>query len=255
MKKKLLIAVCVLCSFGLSFAANPTMNVLVFTKTMGFYHAAKPNAVKAFYEIAHENNWLLTVTEDSTYFTDANLKKYNVVVFLLTTGNNLLDANQRLAFQHFIERGGGFVGVHTSTDTEYKWPWYTQLVGAHFLGHPPVHDAKLIIEDKHNPATECFGTDTLKWKDEFYSFDRNPRLNKNIHVLASIDEKSYNIDENIWFKDVNIVMGDHPLVWCQEFDGGRSFHTALGHIPEMYNNEIFRKHIIGAIQWAAGKNK
>ena len=126
-------------------------------------------------------------------------------------------------------------------------------MGAHFLGHPPVHEAKLAIENRNHPATMCFGADTVKWTDEFYSFDRNPRKNSNVKVLVSIDEKSYNIDENIWFKNVNIVMGDHPLIWCQTIGSGRSFHTALGHTADLYDNATFRKHIIGALLWAARK--
>ena len=252
MKKIFLITFC--CFFGLTIAygTKPKMNILVFTKTVGFYHESKPNAIKAFYEIAHKNNWKITFTEDSTLFTDQELSTYNVVVFLLTTGNNLLSDVEKPAFQKYIETGGGFVGVHTATDSEYKWPWYEKLVGAHFLGHPPVHEGKLIIENRDHPSTLCFGKDTVKWTDEFYSFDRNPRKNSNINILVSIDEKSYNIENNLWFKNVNIVMGDHPLVWCQKIGKGRSFQTALGHAPEIYDNDLFRKHLIGAIRWAAG---
>lgn len=253
MKKQLLTFIfCSLCILG---AAKPEINLLVFTKTVGFYHASKPNAIKALYEIAHDKKWQVTFTEDSTLFSEKELSKYDAVVFLLTTGNNLLSEVEKVALQNYVENGGGFVGIHTATDTEYKWPWYEKLVGAHFLGHPPVHDGKLIVENRNHPATACFDADTVKWKDEFYSFDRNPRKNNNVKVLLSIDEKSYNIDENIWFKNVNIVMGDHPLVWYQNIGRGRSFQTALGHTIEQYDNEIFRKHLTGALRWAAGKAK
>ena len=255
MKKILLIIIYLYLGLTITYGMKPEMNLLVFTKTTGFYHLSKPNAIKAFYEMAHDHKWQITFTEDSTMFTDNELSKYNVVVFLLTTGNNLLSDAEKLAFQKYIENGGGFVGVHTATDTEYKWPWYEKLVGAHFLGHPPVHEGKLIIENRNHPSTVCFDSDTLKWTDEFYSFDRNPRKNSNITVLVSIDEKSYNIQNNLWFKKVNIVMGDHPLVWCLKIDKGRSFQTALGHSPELYDNELFRKHLIGGIDWAAGKKE
>jgi len=49
------------------------------------------------------------------------LKKYAAVVFLSTTGNVLND-EQQVAFQKFIQAGGGYVGVHAATDTEYDWP-------------------------------------------------------------------------------------------------------------------------------------
>lgn len=255
MKKYLLLLLSAFSRLGTLDASEPAMNVLVFTKTVGFYHEAKPNAVKAFYEIAHEEHWQITVTEDPTLFSEKELGKYKVVVFLLTTGNDLLDDSQKLAFQHYVENGGGFVGVHTATDTEYKWPWYEKLVGAHFLGHPLVHSGTLVVEDRNHPATQCFDADSVKWTDEFYSFDRNPRKDSQVKVLVSIDEKSYNIDENIWFKNVNIVMGDHPLVWCRSIGSGRSFHTALGHTLEIYDNKTFRKHLAGAVLWAAGKEK
>jgi len=253
MKKIFLIITCLILVLTTTYGMKPALNILVFTKTAGFYHESKPNAIKAFYEMAHNHTWQITFTEDSTLFTDKELSKYNVVVFLLTTGNNLLNQEEKVSFQKYIENGGGFVGVHTATDTEYKWPWYEKLVGAHFTGHPPIHEGKLIIENRNHPSTVCFETDTLKWTDEFYSFDRNPRKNTNINVLVSIDEKSYNIENNLWFKKVNIVMGDHPLIWCQKIEKGRSFETALGHAPEMYDNLMFRKHLTGAILWAAGK--
>lgn len=255
MKKKLVIIICVLCSFAKVFAENRGINILVFTKTTDYYHEATPNAIKAFYEIAHEHQWQITFTEDSIFFSDEILRKYDVVVFLLTGGNDLLDEGQKQAFERFIQGGGGFVGIHSATVTEYKWPWYGRLVGAYFIGHPPVDEGNLIIENRNYPSTRCFKADTVAWKDEWYSFDRNPRDNDNVKVLVSIDEKSYNIDENLWFKGVDLVMGDHPLVWCQKFDGGRSFQTALGHIPEIYDNKIFREHLTGAILWAAGKSK
>jgi len=255
MKKIIILAVYILCGITtISKAVEPTINALIFTKTAGFYHASIPNAIKAFSEIGRKQKWQITFTEDSTLFTDKELMKYDVVVFLLTTGNNLLNEKQKLAFQNYVENGGGFVGVHTATDTEYKWPWYEKLVGAHFLGHPPVHKGKLVIENKNHPSTQCFEADTVKWTDEFYTFDRNPRLNTNLAILVSIDEKSYNITENPWFKNVNLVMGDHPLIWCQQVGKGRSFQTALGHLPEIYDNSLFRKHLTGAIQWATAKN-
>ena len=269
MLKKLIFCFCATILASASYSQNPVvknlesktlghqqstgLHLLVFTKTVGYYHDSKPAAIKAFYEMAHANKWQITFTEDSTLFTEKELNKYNVVVFLLTTGNNLLNDEEKIVLQKYVEGGGGFVGVHTATDTEYKWPWYEKLVGAHFLGHPPVHEGKLIIEDRNHPATICFGADTLRWKDEFYSFDRNPRKNSNIKVLVSIDEKSYNIDQNLWFKNVNIVMGDHPLIWCQNIGHGRSFLTSLGHSAELYDNEMFRKHLVGAIMWASGK--
>ena len=70
-------------------------------------------------------------------------------------------------------------------------------------------------------------------------------------MLASIDESSYDVDDNRWFPGVRQRMGDHPLIWCHEYDGGRAFQTALGHTPESYADPIFIAHLEGAIRWAA----
>ncbi|HXX62743.1 MAG TPA: ThuA domain-containing protein [Bacteroidota bacterium] len=233
--------------------AGEAIRVLVFTKTTGFVHESKPKAIKAFADISQEQGWEITFTEDSTFFSEKELGKYTVVVFLLTTGDNILSHEEKLAFKRFVEGGGGFVGVHTATVTEQKWPWLDSLVGARFIGHPPVQEGKLVIENRTHPATRAFRADTVAWKDEFYSFDRDPRKDSNVHVLVSIDESSYNVHENPWFKDVSLPMGDHPLVWYQHIGRGRSFQTALGHTPESYDSELFRNHIAGAVLWAAGR--
>ena len=48
------------------------------------------------------------------------------------------------------------------------------------------------------------------------------------------------------------AMGDHPIAWYHEFDGGRAFYTALGHRVELYTDPQYTQHLLGGIQWAAG---
>jgi len=230
---------------------NKKMDLLIFTKTNGFRHDAIPAAKISFEKLAKENKWKIEFSEDSTVFTSQNLAKFNVVVFLLTTGD-ILNDEQQLAFQKFIQAGGGFVAVHTGTDTEYKWPWYGELVGAYFIGHPPTQSANLIIEDRTHLSTMHMDKDTILWKDEFYSFNKNPR--QNVKVLVSLDESSFNVSDQAFLKEKKLIMGDHPLVWYHEFDGGRSFHTALGHMPELYEMTFMKKHLTGAVNWAGKVN-
>jgi len=233
---------------GAKMSNESSIQILVFTKTTQYYHKATPNAIKALYEIGHEQGWRMTFTEDATFFTDNILKKFRVIIFL-QTGGDLFNNEQRDAFKKFIHLGNGFVGIHSATVTENSWPWFKELVGAYFIGHPPVQEGKLIIENKQHPATKHFKNDTIVWTDEWYSFDRNPRAY--VDVLISLDETSYNIEDNPWFKDQTLKMGDHPIVWCHEFENGRSIQTALGHISESYSDKFLRLHIIGAIKWAA----
>jgi len=254
MKLKLLLFPLILLTFMNLHCAEKAdsspLNVLVFSKTEGYRHASIPEAIKAFAELGQEQNWKVTFTEDSSFFQSAILDKMDVVVFLMSSGD-VLAPSQQSAFQSFIRDGGGFFGVHSGgTDTEHGWDWYAEMIGAHFSGHPPICEGKLIIEDKEHPATQSFPEKTVLWEDEFYSFDRNPR--KEVDVLISVDEDSYDTENNPWFENQKLAMGDHPLVWCREFEGGRVIQTALGHADEKYRDPVFRGHLAGAVQWAAG---
>ena len=110
-------------------AAAPDLRVLVFTKTAGFCHASIPAAVAAIRQLGTRNGFTVDATEDATAFSDQNLGGYAAVAFVLTSGD-VLDDGRQAAFERYIRAGGGFVGVHSASDTEYDWPWYGGLVGA-----------------------------------------------------------------------------------------------------------------------------
>lgn len=229
---------------------NHDLNVLVFSKTNGFRHESIPDGIRAIFKIGEDRNWKVTTTEDSTLFTSKFLNKFDVVVFLLTSGD-VLNEDQQNAMEAFIRSGNGFAGIHSATVTEYDWEWYGELVGAYFTAHPPTQEGTIIIEDPAHPSVPNGIKNTWTRVDEWYSFDRNPR--DYVHVIMSLDESSYDVDDNNWFENKKIRMGDHPIVWTREFDGGRSFQTALGHTPESYTDSLFLQHIAGGIEWAGGK--
>lgn len=228
--------------------ANDSLRLLVFTKTNDYRHEVIPVSIDAMRDICKSNGWLMTATEDSLMFGADALEAVDVVVFMHTSGDVLGDA-EREALKNFVERGGVLVTIHSGTATQNSWSWYVNAVGAIFTGHPPVQPGKLIIEDRTHPATSFLSDSVWILEDEWYSFDRNPR--NNVHVLISIDETSYNVDDNRWFPDAQQRMGDHPLVWCQEVKQGRVFQTALGHEPALYTNPLFLKHLEGGVKWAA----
>jgi hypothetical protein len=70
----------------------------------------------------------------------------------------------------------------------------------------------------------------------------NPR--PGVRVLATLDESTY----------TGGTMGsDHPIAWCHDNLGGRSWYTAGGHTIESYGEPDFRRHLLGGILWAAGR--
>jgi type 1 glutamine amidotransferase len=220
--------------------AGLTLAVLVFSKTAAYRHEAIPDGIRTFQELGREHGWEVTATDDAAVFTDESLGRFDAVVFLMTTGD-VLDSDQQAAFERFVKKGKGYVGIHSASDTEYDWPFYGRLVGAYFRSHPEIQQAKYRVEDREHPATRHLPPSWVR-TDEHYSFRENPR--GRVQVLISLDEKSYAPGED--------AMGDHPVVWCQELEGGgRSFYTALGHTKESYSDPLFREHLASAISWAA----
>src|SRR5439155_12171627 len=134
-----------------SFTANATgfFQVLVFSKTAAFRHASIADGIAAIKDLGALNNFDVVATEDSSVFTDAGLSPFKAVIFLSTTGD-ILDTDQQAAFERYIRNGGGFVGVHSATDTEYLWPWYGGLVGAYFANHPAIQNATVIVEERND---------------------------------------------------------------------------------------------------------
>ncbi len=242
-KSFLLIAVLLISIFlGCDNKRSGDPQVLVFSKTMGFKHASIPNGIAAIQKLGQENNFKVDTTLSSDVFTDDSLKKYAAVIFLNTTGD-VLDATQEAAFERYIQSGGGFVGVHAATDTEYDWNWYGRLVGAYFTSHPATQEADFIIKDKNFGATEFFTDSIWHRKDELYNFKN---INPDINVLIGIDEDSY---------EGGINGNNHPMSWYHDYDGGRSFYTELGHTEESYEEENYLKHLLGGIKYAIGDNE
>ncbi|MYU17115.1 DUF1080 domain-containing protein, partial [Streptomyces sp. SID8361] len=224
---------------GADSAAEPSGRVLVFSKTAGFRHDSIPDGIAAIEELGAQGGFAVDATEDGAAFTSDNLARYDAVVFLSTTGD-VLDAAQQSAFEGYVKAGGGYAGVHAAADTEYDWPFYEGLAGAYFQSHPAIQQATVDVEDRANPATAHLAP-TWERTDEWYNYRTNPR--ERVRVLATLDESSYQ----------GGGMGeDHPISWCQEYQGGRAFYTGFGHTKESYADPAFRQHLLGGIRYATG---
>ncbi|MEZ5977289.1 MAG: ThuA domain-containing protein [Planctomycetota bacterium] len=195
---------------------------LVFTRTTGFRHGSIPDGWRCMEELARENGFTVRITEDPAWFTDDVLAGFDAVVFLNTTGD-VLDDEQQAATERFVANGGGYLGVHSASDTEYDWPWYGRLVGAYFASHPRIQDAVVRVVDGSHPSTEML---PLEWKrrDEWYNF-RAP-VGDDVRVLLSLDQSSY--------EGSAMPPGRHATAWCHEYGGGRAVYTAGGHTEASY---------------------
>jgi type 1 glutamine amidotransferase len=233
-------------------------SALIFSKTAAFRHnECIPQGTVAIAQAGVRRGFSVDATENADAFTDANLAKYDVVIFLCTTGDVLNDT-QQAAFERYIQGGGGYAGIHSASDTEYDWPWYGGLVGAYFRDHPGVAGvnqqfqvASMDVEDGSTAATRQL---PRRWtrEEEWYNFRTNPR--DSVHVLASVDESTYD-PRGYSVPGGSPPRGDHPIAWCHDYDGGRAFYTALGHKGVYWSEPLLLSHVLGGIEMAAGAAK
>jgi type 1 glutamine amidotransferase len=228
----LLVTLSAACGNGAAAEREPEpFRALVFTKTTGFRHDSIPSGVAAIRRLGARHAFSVDTTADAGRFTSRNLARYDVVVFLSTTGTPIKQPAQRRAFEDYIRAGGGFVGVHAASDTRGDWPWYEGLIGTRFKRHDPGTSERAVrVLDRGTAATRGLPE---RWRraDEWYEFRSYPTA---VHLLAALDES-------------------RPLAWCHGYDGGRSVYTAMGHTKASYAEPRFVGHLLGAIEMAAGR--
>jgi len=221
--------------------------VFLFTKTDGWHHKSINAAVTAMEKLAQKHHFSIDWHEDAARINEENLAQYDVVMFMLTTGDILSD-EQKQVMERFVRSGKGFVGVHSASDTEYQWDWYTKMVGRSFHIHPLIQTAELSVINRKFPGMERM-PDRFLWTDEWYEFgaERIDTLN----YILSVDESTFDPKAK-WDTKSGDGMGEfHPVAWYHEYDGGRAFYTALGHLGATYGDTLFMEHIYGGLYWAA----
>ncbi len=220
-----------------------THNGLTLDGKTGYVHDNIADCVKAIEKIGAQNSFTVVHSDDPGVFTNAELKTYRAIIFANSNNKAFDNEPERKAFEDYIHHGGGFVGIHSATGSERDWPWFWKLIGGSFAWHAPLQKFTIKIMDKIHPATSFFKQNTWDWEDEFYVMKEQPRdlhvlLAGNIKPLKGVGNKADGLPDMI------------PLAWYHEFEGARSFYTALGHKKEYYSDQNFVKHLTGGILWA-----
>lgn len=227
-----------------AWAAEPP-RVLFLTHSAGYRHAVvtRPDPetlslAETQLRAAAGDRFVVDCTQDCATITRENLARYAAVVFY-TTGALPIDKD---ALVDFVRAGGGFVGIHSATDTLYKCADYGRMIGGYFNGHPWNAEVTVRVEDGGHRATRHLGS-FLQIADEIYQFRDWER--KNVRVLLSLDPRSVDTTK----PGMRRTDRDFALAWCRPFGRGRVFYTALGHRPEVWKDERFLKHVVGGLAW------
>ncbi len=152
-------------------------------------------------------------------------------------------------FQRYIDKGqGGYIGFHHATllgdqfDGYRMWEWFSDFMGGIRFDNyiAPLADGTVCVEDSEHPVMTGVPLTFVVPKDEWYTYDRNPR--RNVHVLAHVDEASYNPASDI-------KMGDHPVIWTNPSKPARNVYFQMGHDPALMSSEAFRTMFLNSILW------
>jgi PKD repeat protein/type 1 glutamine amidotransferase len=106
---------------------------------------------------------------------------------------------------------------------------------------PEVTEAQVSLTDRQHPANKGLPL-TVNRSDQWLDWETNPI--GEVHTIAQVQEKPVpgEVDNEPF----------EPVSWCRDFSGGRSFYTGMGATEGSYGEDMFRTHLLGAIQWTTG---
>src|SRR5712672_1797761 len=228
-----------------TFSQQTPFKVLAFysTKVEPDHVLFAENALTFFSDLAAKNNFTFDSTSNWDDLNDVNLAKYQLVVWL---NDEPSKADQKRAFQKYMEGGGAWLGFHVAAynDKDSNWPWFVDFLGGgvfHTNSWPPL-PAKLTIDDHLHPVTKQLPGSFASPDNEWYIWKPSPRLNKNVRVLVTLDPSNYPIG----FKDA-LASGDLPVV-CTNTKY-KMLYMNMGHGDKIFRSPIQNKLIENATLW------
>lgn len=232
--------------------------MLIYTQTKGYRHASIETGVEAFDMMGRRTGAYSTAVADKPeVFTAKNLRDFDALLFLSSTGEIFDTVETRKALMDYVLAGGGVVGIHGATDSCYKWPEYGEMMGGYFLSHPWTHDWHVTLwnEDPTHPLNAAFkGAISFPIQDEIYQL-KAPYSRKTHRVILSLDlrrsgERHPDIAPKIVRTD-----NDFAISQLRTYGKGRVFYCSLGHNHAIYWNPTILAHYLAGIQWAMGDLK
>jgi type 1 glutamine amidotransferase len=209
--------------------------VLVYSRENLWRHESNYDARLAIFDMCEERGYSVITTNDPLAINAGRLAQVDVVVFAITSGT-IMDALGRQDLEAFVRGGGGLIGLHSASATEWVWPFFVGTIGAQFAGHNPgMQEARVDVVATEHPITAGMPA-AFRWTEEWYFFQQRPEEVAGLEIVLALDEDK---------------VGYHPIAWAHEKDGGRVFYTALGHNPEAFHDEALLDMLARAIEWAA----
>ena len=236
-----------------AMATEPApLHLLVLTERGGIHEGFVVAALDWLKTFSLENHFEYTVINNTDSISEQYLSHFQEFLQLNYPPYMWTD-QAKSAFEKFMEEGrGGWVGLHHASllgefDGYSMWNWYSRFMGGirwknYIAGKATgtVH-----VEDKNQPVMKGIPASFSISEDEWYTYDRDPR--PNVHVIANVDESSYQPASDI-------KMGDHPVIWSNEKIKARNIYFQMGHDARLFQSPVFKTMLGNAILWAADRN-
>ncbi|MCU0226940.1 MAG: ThuA domain-containing protein [Bryobacterales bacterium] len=231
-------------------AADPA--ILVYTRNFtpdgkGYVHDNIADSVAAIRKLGEENGFTVDHSDDPAVFTAEGLGRYAAIVFSNSNNEAFATDQQREAFQQFLRSGKGFVGIHSATGSERRWPWYWAMIGGSFDYHPPMQAYTIRVASNHHPATAALPAQFVMEDECYFHKEMNPA----IIPLLVVDQTRLRDDKRAERRS-NSFGTALPVAWYHHFEGAHVFYTGLGHKKDHYRDPRVLQVMLGGIQWAIG---
>lgn len=255
-------------------AVDRPARLLVCTRTNGFRHGSIGVGRIALEKLGGRSGaFAIQFTEGLEEFEAERLAEFDGVVFLNTTGELFLPApaelenlnaqqrEQALAtearlkenLRRFVEEGGAFIGIHSATDTFHHWPWYLEMIGGEFDGHPWGAGTTVTLkrddEQRDHALVAMLPERPWQLREEIYQH-KNWTAGRQTR-LVQLDTAATDMS----VAGIHRTDGDFPISWIRTQGEGRVFYCELGHNEFLYWDEKVLGHYLAGIQWALGQRE
>ncbi len=238
--------------------------LLIWSRSIGFQHASIPHGAFATREMGERTGaWETTETTDIQMLLPENLQAFDGLLLNNTTGPWItpldrdmvgrneskaeLEAKLRQSILDFVAGGGGLIGYHSATDSNYHWEEFGRLLGGYFNAHPWHEEIGVIVDEPEHPLSDSLLAERFRISDEIYQF-RDPYSRNRLRVLMTLDTETSEMKKN----DIRRTDGDFAISWIRTYGKGRVFYGSLGHREEVFWNPTILRYYRDGIQYALG---
>ncbi|WP_428331467.1 ThuA domain-containing protein [Mucilaginibacter sp.] len=251
MKRITSLIICLFSFYAALAQTHPRFKVIALYENGGHHIAYSKAAIVWLDKLAADSNFTIDYIQNTDKIDSSFLSNYQLFIQLDYAPYAWTKTAEK-AFESYIEQGrGGWIGFHHATllgefDGYPMWQWFSQFMGnARYKDYIATFvKAKVNVEDRSHPVMKGVLPSFIVQKEEFYTYQKSPR--DEVHVLASVDEKTYQPNSSI-------KMGDHPVVWTNLHYKARNIYIFMGHSPILFQSKDYTTLFNNAIFWAAGK--